>query len=123
VKRKRESDPDDPWASLSRDELIQRCEQLEKHVKQLRNTLAKMTAKEQREKKRKIDRAGRPFDFSKHSKRHVLLKFVYLGWDYHVRETAEPPVGNNTDSSGSLFRAMLCRKRLRKRWKTSYSMR
>ena len=87
VKRKRESDPDDPWASLSRGDLIQRCEQLDKHVKQLRNTLAKMTAKEAHEKKRKIDRTGRPFDFSKHSKRHVLLKFVYLGWDYHVRDT------------------------------------
>ena len=89
VKRKRTSDPDDPWASLSRADLIQRCEQLEKHVKQLRNTLAKATAKEAHEKTRKIDRAGRPFDFSKHSKRHVLLKFVYLGWDYHVRDSAQ----------------------------------
>ena len=59
-KRKRESDPDDPWASLSRGDLIQRCEQLDKHVKQLRNTLAKMTAKEAHEKReRSIEQVDR----------------------------------------------------------------
>ena len=29
----------------------------------------------------------RPFDASKFNKRHVLLKFAYLGWDYHVSNT------------------------------------
>nr|XP_032801411.1 tRNA pseudouridine(38/39) synthase [Petromyzon marinus] len=27
--------------------------------------------------------ARRPFDFSRHNRRHVLLKLAYLGWDYH----------------------------------------
>lgn len=30
----------------------------------------------------KKHKAGRPFDFSKTTKRHILLRFYYLGWDY-----------------------------------------
>lgn len=76
-KRKCESDNDDElWSKLSRDELIQRCKQLEKHVEQLKNTIVKKN-----EQKTNM----RPFDFSKHPKRHIFLKFFYLGWEYHVR--------------------------------------
>ena len=78
TKRKFQSD-------LSRDELIQRCEQLEKHVEQLRNTIAKKTDGKEKKFKGKTS-TMRPFDFSKHAKRHIFLKFLYLGWDYHVRQ-------------------------------------
>jgi hypothetical protein len=35
--------------------------------------------------KKKTWKNHRPFDFSKFNKRHVLLKFAYLGWNYHVQ--------------------------------------
>ena len=79
TKRKFDSD-------LSREQLIQRCEQLEKHVEQLRNTIAKRSNGTKEKKcKGKSTNEMRPFDFTKHSKRHIFLKFLYLGWDYHVR--------------------------------------
>ncbi|CAF1065732.1 unnamed protein product [Adineta ricciae] len=90
-KRKFPSD-EDQWSRLSREELIQRCIQLDKHVEQLRNTISKTTGKDSKEKKTK---AMRPFDFSKHPKRHIFLKFFYLGWDYHgfvVQETTSQTV-------------------------------
>jgi len=70
------------WMKLSREDIIQRCKQLEKHVEQLRNTISKTKDKELNEKKTK---SMRPFDFNKYSKRHIFLKFIYLGWEYHVR--------------------------------------
>jgi len=87
-KRKSNNDDDveeeeEKWMKLSRDEIIQRCKQLEKHVQQLRNTINKTNEKESNEKKKK---SIRPFDFNKHSKRHIFLKFIYLGWEYHVRK-------------------------------------
>ncbi|UJR15746.1 hypothetical protein I4U23_002681 [Adineta vaga] len=90
-KRKFTSD-EDQWSILSREQIIQRCKQLEKHVEQLRNTISKSNGKELKEKKTKI---MRPFDFSKHSKRHIFLKFIYLGWDYHgfvIQETTSQTV-------------------------------
>lgn len=71
---------DEKWKNLSREEIIQRCEQLEKHVQQLRNIISKSNEKES-----KTTKPMRPFDFSKHGKRHIFLKFLYLGWEYHVR--------------------------------------
>lgn len=80
-----DADDDEKWSKLSREEIIQRCKQLEKHVEQLRNTINKKIDKESDEKKNKKSKTMRPFDFSKHPKRHIFLKFLYLGWDYHVR--------------------------------------
>ncbi|MCC6685335.1 MAG: hypothetical protein IT247_09730 [Bacteroidia bacterium] len=83
-KRKLKSDDDDEkWSKLSREQIIQRCQQLEKHVEQLRNTIVKKKEKESNEKN---TNTMRPFDFSKHPKRHIFLKFFYLGWEYHVRK-------------------------------------
>jgi len=82
-KRKLNHDEDEEkWMKLSREDIIQRCKQLEKHVEQLRNTISKTKDKELNEKKKK---SIRPFDFNKYSKRHIFLKFIYLGWEYHVR--------------------------------------
>ncbi|CAF1392575.1 unnamed protein product [Adineta steineri] len=91
-KRKFKSDNDDEWSKLTREQLIERCKQLDKHVQQLRNTIHKTTEKEAHEKNNK---KARPFDFTKHSKRHIFLKFIYLGWDYHgfvVQETTSQTV-------------------------------
>lgn len=75
-KRKLNDDENEEWMKLSKEEIIQRCKQLEKHVEQLRNTIHKT-------KDRKNVKINRPFDFSKHSKRHIFIKFFYLGWEYH----------------------------------------
>jgi hypothetical protein len=72
-----DNDDEDKWMNLSKEELIQQCKQLEKHVEQLRNTISKT-------KEKKI-KPARPFDFKKYAKRHIFLKFIYLGWEYHVR--------------------------------------
>ena len=84
TKRKFQSDNDEEqWSSMSREQLIQRCQQLEKHVEQLRNSLTKSLTTESKSKKSKG--TPRPFDFNKYGKRHIFLKFLYLGWEYHVR--------------------------------------
>lgn len=84
-KRKKTEHEEEKWTAFSREQLVQRCQQLEKHVEQLRNTISKGTSgKATNEKKNK---PSRPFDFSKHGKRHIFLKFFYLGWDYQVRVT------------------------------------
>ncbi|CAF3366417.1 unnamed protein product [Rotaria socialis] len=94
-KRKLKSDDDqddEKWSKLSREQIIQRCQQLEKHVDQLRNTIVKKKEKKSNEKNTK---SMRPFDFSKHPKRHIFLKFFYLGWEYHgfvVQETTSQTV-------------------------------
>jgi hypothetical protein len=75
----KEEDEEEKWKNLSREEIIQRCKQLEKHVEQLRNTISKTNEKESKKK------SMRPFDFNQHPKRHIFLKFIYLGWEYHVR--------------------------------------
>jgi tRNA pseudouridine38/39 synthase len=74
-----DEDEEEKWKNLSREDIIQRCKQLEKHVEQLRNTISKTNEKESKK------RSMRPFDFTKHPKRHIFLKFIYLGWEYHVR--------------------------------------
>ncbi|CAF4172865.1 unnamed protein product, partial [Rotaria sordida] len=87
-----DDDDDEIWSKLSREQIIRRCKQLEKHVEQLKNTIIKKTDNESNEKKNK---KMRPFDFSKHSKRHIFLKFIYLGWEYHgfvVQETTSQTV-------------------------------
>lgn len=66
--------------NLPKDELATIVIKLEAHNKQLKNILEKKTNPVQNECKRK--RSDRSLDFTKFHKRHVLLKFCYLGWDY-----------------------------------------
>nr|SVE75194.1 EOG090X083V [Daphnia dolichocephala] len=64
--------------SLSKEELIERIQQLESHVTQLRNLLKpKVTLDNPKNK-------GSPkvFDHKRYAKRHVLLHMAYVGWDY-----------------------------------------
>ncbi|GAB0093937.1 tRNA pseudouridine(38/39) synthase [Sergentomyia squamirostris] len=68
---------------MSKEELIEKITQLQAHNTQLKNILHKRDPEGKfieeapsRKKKRK------QFDFSKSHKRHILLKLLYLGWDY-----------------------------------------
>ncbi|CAF1058875.1 unnamed protein product [Didymodactylos carnosus] len=113
-KRKLLNDPsEDKWNSLSREDLIDRCKQLETHVHQLRNVLAKVTNQSDKNNfkngtlsssvdnvsidntdsnpssKKKKAKELRPFDFSRYNKRHIFLKLVYLGWEYEGFVTQE----------------------------------
>ncbi|XP_006611518.1 tRNA pseudouridine(38/39) synthase [Apis dorsata] len=66
---------------LTKSELIEKIVNLEKENKQL-----KTVTNEKNEKSKNKDiirKSQKPFDFSKCNKRHILLKFYYLGWDYN----------------------------------------
>jgi hypothetical protein len=80
--------------SMTKEELIAQGKRLQSHVFQLKNLLKKArnvennTENDKNKKqqyKRKSTRADKQFDFKKFNKRHVLIKFAYLGWNYHVR--------------------------------------
>ena len=74
---------------LTHEQLVSEAERLHNHVIQLKNLLDKAAGAKSNEpnaaddgKKKKYK--DRPFDFNKHNKRHVFLKFAYLGWNYQV---------------------------------------
>ncbi|EFN66370.1 tRNA pseudouridine synthase 3 [Camponotus floridanus] len=50
------------------------------------------------------DKVRKSFDFSRYHKRHILLKFYYLGWDYHGFTVQED---NNDTIEHHLFTALL----------------
>uniref|UniRef100_A0A6M2DIV1 Putative trna pseudouridine38/39 synthase isoform x1 n=1 Tax=Xenopsylla cheopis TaxID=163159 RepID=A0A6M2DIV1_XENCH len=62
---------------LDKEELIARIIQLEAHNTQLKNILQK--SQEPREK----EPEDKQYNFNENLKRHILLKFYYLGWDYN----------------------------------------
>ncbi|XP_042873820.1 tRNA pseudouridine(38/39) synthase-like isoform X2 [Penaeus japonicus] len=107
-----------PIQELTREELEARFQQLEAHNKQLKNLLAKSQgiigeASEANAKKKK----ARTFDFTKHSKRHVLLKFCYLGWDYQgfaVQEDTQQTI------EAQLFSALLKTRLIESRETSNY---
>ncbi|KAH9504417.1 tRNA pseudouridine synthase 3 [Bulinus truncatus] len=83
-------------------DLINRVQQLEAHVTQLRNIVLKQDGtKEDANSRRKQQRV---FDFTKYNTRHVALKIAYLGWDYNgfvVQEDTEKTV------EAAVFEALL----------------
>ncbi|KAG0429987.1 hypothetical protein HPB47_023101 [Ixodes persulcatus] len=62
---------------LDREELVNWVQQLDAHVKQLQNVVAKNTTTTPAPVRKE-----KPFDFSRFKKRHVALRFLYLGWNY-----------------------------------------
>nr|CAG4637109.1 EOG090X083V [Ceriodaphnia reticulata]SVE73005.1 EOG090X083V [Ceriodaphnia reticulata] len=85
--------------TLSKEELIERIQQLESHVTQLRNLLKPEHASKKGEGKKN----SRVFDYKKYTKRHVLLHVAYVGWDYAgfvVQEHTEKTI------EAELFRAL-----------------
>ncbi|XP_025074957.1 tRNA pseudouridine(38/39) synthase isoform X2 [Pogonomyrmex barbatus] len=67
---------------LDKSELIDKILQLEARNEQLRLLITKGTDVESR-KEGTPGKVRKSFDFSRYHKRHILLKFYYLGWDYH----------------------------------------
>uniref|UniRef100_A0A182JRV9 tRNA pseudouridine synthase n=1 Tax=Anopheles christyi TaxID=43041 RepID=A0A182JRV9_9DIPT len=63
-------------------ELIDRIKQLEAHNTQLKSIVQKNLHAREDTANGKAKKKHRPFDFSKCFKRHILLRFYYLGWDY-----------------------------------------
>ena len=57
---------------FSKEELIEHIKKQNDHIKQLKNMLHKKDANDKVSK-------GRELDFSKYGKKHVALKFFYLG--------------------------------------------
>ncbi|XP_050414475.1 tRNA pseudouridine(38/39) synthase [Patella vulgata] len=79
--------------TFTREQLINRVGQLEKHVDQLRNIISKNTQETNLSKK--ANKKQRPFDFKRFNTRHVALRIAYLGWDYQgfvVQEDTEKTV-------------------------------
>ncbi|XP_055917668.1 tRNA pseudouridine(38/39) synthase [Eupeodes corollae] len=78
--------------ALEKPELINKIIQLQAYNFQLKNILQKKldadsldrtTIESEKQSVEKSKDSKRKFDFNKSSKRHVLLKFLYFGWDYH----------------------------------------
>lgn len=94
-------------------DLMTRVRQLESHVKQLRNVVLKGQGEGQVKKKAK----GREFDFKKYNTRHIALKILYLGWDYHGFAAQE-----DTDKTieTALFEALLKTKLIESRETSNY---
>lgn len=74
--------PRDELEKLPKEDLITMIVKLEAHNKQLKNILEKKVNPEKANVSKKRKDSLRNFDFSKSYKRHVLLKFCYLGWGY-----------------------------------------
>jgi tRNA pseudouridine38/39 synthase len=83
IKRHNEGEDID-FTKMSSDELIFEIKRLKAHNKQLKVLLEQATTDKNAQEKKYYD--NRPFDHTKYHKRHVLLKFAYLGWDYNVIE-------------------------------------
>ncbi|XP_076237384.1 tRNA pseudouridine(38/39) synthase [Calliopsis andreniformis] len=66
--------------SLDKSELIDKIMQLQESNKQLRAVVNRINEKSN---KSPVCKAQKPFNFERCSKRHILLKFYYLGWDYN----------------------------------------
>ncbi len=95
IKNYKETD----YVMLSHEQLVSECIRLQRHVNQLKNLLNKTNTSEPylgKKPKTKKKFKERPFDFGKYNKRHVFIKFLYLGWNYqgyisqeHTTETVE----------------------------------
>ena len=93
------------YSQMAHEDLVSEASRLRNHVIQLKNLLNKATSSRtgpantqeakdliqqlgaidnatSSKKKAPKERKERPFDFSRYNKRHVLLKFAYLGWNY-----------------------------------------
>lgn len=74
--------------SMNHEQLLIEATRLQSHVTQLKNLLEKATKNEtiaqtattsdSSDKKKKYKE--RPFNFDNYNKRHVFVKFAYLGW-------------------------------------------
>ncbi len=75
------------YTKFTHQELVEEVKRLNSHVVQLKALFNKSEANEPNEYVgRKHKRSERKFDHERYNKRHVLLKFAYLGWGFHVSD-------------------------------------
>lgn len=72
----------DELEKLEKSDLIEMVIRLEAYNKQLKNILDKKINPQIEKNEKPIVIGKKTFDFSKFTKRHIMLKFLYLGWDY-----------------------------------------
>lgn len=72
----------DELQAFSQEQLIDRIVQLESQNFQLKNIIQKVTGVKPNSAIKEPNNKKRKFDFSSSHKRHILLRFYYLGWDY-----------------------------------------
>ncbi|XP_044749465.1 tRNA pseudouridine(38/39) synthase isoform X2 [Coccinella septempunctata] len=84
---------------LSKEQLISQIKSLQAHNLQLKSILSKSLNRNEVSSPKK----QKPFDFTKCSTRHILLKFFYLGWDYQGFATQE---NTNDTIEYHLFKAL-----------------
>ncbi len=109
--------------SLSRTELVTEVIRLSRHLNQLKNALtkseaanSKLTSGHKQPAKRNYE-GKRAFSFDKYNRRHVFLKFLYLGWDYKGYITQE----HTTDTiEHHLFEALRITKLIESRETSNY---
>lgn len=80
--RKRKALSAEELECLSKEELVDKVIQLNASNIQLKGLLSKHLHQSENTINLEEVKTKRRFDFSKHSKRHIALKFLYLGWDY-----------------------------------------
>ncbi|KAG5683731.1 hypothetical protein PVAND_012996 [Polypedilum vanderplanki] len=69
--------------NLTKEDLVDRIIKLEAFNVQLKNIIEKRVNEKNQDADDTEHSSRRNFDFSKHHKRHILLKFCYLGWSYN----------------------------------------
>lgn len=80
----------DDLLKLTKEELAENILRLQASNTQLRNLVKKHT---QENPSTPLESSKqRPFDFTKHRKRHILLRILYLGWDYQGYATQEDTI-------------------------------
>lgn len=100
---------------LSKEELVDKIESLERHVQQLRNVIAKNAGSSLPQAKNK--QQAIKFDFNRFKRRHVLLKVSYFGWDY-MGFASQEDAGKSIESE--LFAALLQTKLIPSREEANY---
>lgn len=85
AKRKRKHSTEmNSYSEMEKTDLIGEIDRLNKHVNQLKILLEKANSKNSLKSTTTEQTTRRGFDFSKYHKRHILLKFAYIGWNYQV---------------------------------------
>lgn len=102
-------------SQLSKEDLLERIRQLEFHVNQLKNVIAKKDG--HNKTAAKTSGKQRPLDWSKQNKRHVALKIAYLGWDYKGFVVQED---TNMTIENAIFDALLRARLIESRETSNY---
>ncbi|CAH2013701.1 unnamed protein product [Acanthoscelides obtectus] len=96
--------------NCSKEELIAKVKALKAHNFQLKSIL-------QKSEKQCTNTDQKEFDFSKHNSRHILLRILYLGWDYKGFVVQE----NTLDTiEHHLFKALLKTRLIKDRSTSNY---